>query len=110
MPMGDGNDPWAYSGCAQIKLLILCRLFLRGLCFCILFRLILLITLLEALHATGGIDKALFAGEKRMALRTEFYGEVLSHRGDRLDRSAACAGYRHIGTLWMDLFLHDELL
>ena len=46
----------------------------------------------ELLNPAGGIDKTLFAGEKRVTLRADVELQVLTERGPGLDDIAATAG------------------
>ncbi len=40
-----------------------------------------LVTLLEAVDATSGVDELLLTGEERVALRADFDRKVVLHRG-----------------------------
>lgn len=51
------------------------------------------IFLLELINTTAGIDKLLFTGEERMAVRTDLYAKVRTNR-TRFESVPACASSR----------------
>jgi len=60
---------------------------------------------LEALHAAGGVNDALLAGEERMAFATDFGVQLRTGRA-RLERVAARADGRGLNIGGMNLCLH----
>ena len=65
--------------------------------------------LLEALHAAGGVDYALLAGEERVALAADFHLNLVAY-AVRLERLPAGAGYRHQFQFGMNIFLHKIII
>src|SRR3984885_10272016 len=69
------------------------------------------ILLLETLHATGGIDQLLLAGEKGMATGAYFDANHLSLDGRAgLKRATAGAVHLYGMVIGMDSFFHEKLL
>jgi hypothetical protein len=65
----------------------------------------LLVLVTETFHAARGIDKFLLAGEKRMAVRTDFDLDIVDGRPRFYDISAG-AGYCRLLVLGMNLRFH----
>jgi hypothetical protein len=60
----------------------------------------------ETLNATSGIDQFLLAGEKRVALRTNFHGNI-AFGGGNLKGITAGTLYGRFLTFGMDIFFHN---
>ena len=62
---------------------------------------------LEALDSSGGIDKLLLSGEKRMAAGADIKPEVIVQCSSGLPFSAAGTGNLSCFILGMNTFFHD---
>ena len=66
----------------------------------------LAIALVEAVHASGGIDQLLLAGKERVASGTNFDVQVTFLGGASLERLAARAGDGDINVFWVNSWFH----
>ena len=66
----------------------------------------LAVTLVETIHASGGIDQLLFAGEERVASRANFDVQVALLGRARLERLAASAGNIYFDVFWVNSWFH----
>jgi len=66
----------------------------------------LAIALVEAVHASGGIDQLLLAGKKRVASRTNFDVQVTFFSGASFECLAARAGDGDINVFWVNSWFH----
>src|ERR1044071_8058767 len=64
------------------------------------------VTLVEAIHATRGIDQLLLAGKERVAGGTDFHVQVALFRRPRLERLAAGAGNGYINVFGVNSWFH----
>jgi hypothetical protein len=63
----------------------------------------------EALHATGGVNQLLFAGEKRVAVGADFQADFAFMGGPCGENVAACAMHAHFVVSGMDTWLHGRV-
>ena len=68
----------------------------------------LAVTLIEAIDASGCIDQLLFAGNERVASRTDFHVQVTLFRGAGLERLAARAGDGYFVVFGMNSWFHSR--
>jgi len=68
--------------------------------------LIQLVSFFKAINASAGINKFLFSGEKRVALRTNFYFNAVFVCGACFECVATGAFYRYGLIIWMDAVFH----
>ena len=66
----------------------------------------LAIALVEAIDASSGIDQLLFAGEERMASRTNFDMQIAFLGRASLEGLAASAGNGNIDVFWVNSWFH----
>jgi len=72
-------------------------------------KLFLFVFLHEFIYSARGINEFLLTAKKRMAGRTDFYPYILFCR-TRLECFPACAHYRCLLIIRMNLVFHDNLL
>ena len=66
----------------------------------------LAIALVETIHASGGIDQLLFAGEEGVAGRANFDVQVALLGRAGLERLTASAGNSYIDVFWVNSWFH----
>ena len=64
------------------------------------------IALVEAIDASSSIDQLLFAGEERMASRTNFDMQITFLGRASLESLAASAGNGNINVFWVNSWFH----
>jgi hypothetical protein len=64
------------------------------------------ITLVEAIDASRGIDQLLFAGEERVASRTNFDVQIAFLRRASLESLAASAANGNFDVFWVNSWFH----
>ena len=64
------------------------------------------IALVEAIDASSGIDQLLFAGEERMAGRTDFDVQIAFLGRASFEGLAASAGYGNFDVFWVNSWFH----
>jgi hypothetical protein len=70
------------------------------------FRRFFAVALVKSIHATGGVDQLLLAGEKRMASRTDFHVQIALLGRTRLEGLAAGAGYSYFSVFRVNSRFH----
>ena len=66
----------------------------------------LAVTLVETIHASGGIDQLLLTGEERVASRANFDVQVALLGRAGLECLAASAGNSYIDVFWVNSWFH----
>jgi hypothetical protein len=66
----------------------------------------LAVALVEAIHASRGINQLLFAGKERVTSRTNFDVQVALFGGTSVERFAASAGNSYIDVFWVNSWFH----
>ena len=64
------------------------------------------VTLVEAIHASGGVNQLLLAGKERVAGRTDFHVQVALFGRARLKRLAAGAGNGDLNVFGVNSWFH----